>query len=402
MQKLKLLISISIVFLVTGCWNYRELNNLALVSAIGIDEKDGLYNVSVQIMDPTQQSGSNNSSSSIEATPIDVHQAQGKTILEALNNIVLEEPKELFFGHTDLVVISDSLAKKGIEDFIDYLLRDRESRKIFPVAIVKNSNAIDIIKLVTPIEVISAKSISYSLNSVKKINGTVSDRLFDEVLMCMFIEGREATITAIELVGPKDKGESKDNQSTSEASTSFLVSGSAVLLDDKVVGYLSKEESFAYTFMRGLIESSVLSVPCDKEGNYAGITLEKNKTDIKTIIEDDKPVGEINVDIKAVISEFNCKLNLKKNNNITKIEEATNKEMKKILDTTLSKVQKEYKSDIFGFGEYLYKNNYKIWKKYRKDWNNLFSNMEYKIKVKTTIRNVGAIIDSTKNSYEKD
>ncbi|MDD2435180.1 MAG: Ger(x)C family spore germination protein [Bacilli bacterium] len=402
MKKLKLLIPLIIIFFTAGCWNYRELNDLALVSAIGIDEEDGLYKVSVQIMDPTQESGGSNTSSSSEATPIDVHFGKGKTIVEALNNITLNQPKRLFLGHTDLIVISDTLARKGIEDFIDFLLRERESRKIFPVVIVKNAKAIDVIKLITSIEVISAKSISSSLKNTKNNNGIVSDRLFDEVSMCLFMEGREATITAMELIGSIEQGEKKENQSTSEPNTTFLISGSAVLIDDKVIGYLPQKESLGYTFLRGLINTSTISVPCDDEGNYAGIVLEKTKTKLTTKIEEDKPIGEINIDIKAVISEFNCNLDLNKSRNITKVEKATNKEIEKLLDDTINKVQTDFKSDIFGFGEYLYKNNYKTWQKYKKDWNKLFSTMPYKIKVKTIIRNVGTTIDSTKNSYKKD
>jgi len=44
----KFLIIFYSIFLV-GCQNYRELNNSAIVSAIGIDKDDNNYKVSVQI-----------------------------------------------------------------------------------------------------------------------------------------------------------------------------------------------------------------------------------------------------------------------------------------------------------------------------------------------------------------
>jgi spore germination protein KC len=401
MKKIKLLITLSIIFLITGCWNYRELNDLAIVSAIGIDEENGIYNVSVQIMNPNQQGSSGSSgSSSTENTPIEVYEGQGKSILEAINNIFLKQPNDLFLGHTDIVFISDHLARKGIENFIDFLLRDRESRKIFPMVIIKNAKASDIIKLITPIEIISSKYISSTLEATKKDNGIISNRLFDEVLMCLFVEGREATISAIELIGSPEEGEKVDNPSTSIPSTYFQISGSGVFIKDKLVGYFNQKESLGYTYIRNKAESTVISVPCDDEGNYTGIILEKASTKLKTTIKDDKPIGEVMLDTKAVVAEFNCKVDLLKADNIKKIEEATNKELKKILISTMDKAQKEFKSDVLGFGEFLYKNNYKEWKKYKENWNEVFSTMEYKIKVSTEIRNVGSTIDSLKNSYE--
>ncbi len=401
MKKIKLFIILSLLCLTTGCWNYRELNDLTIVSAIGIDEENGVYNVSVQIMDPAQQGGNTNSSgSSSESTPIDVYEGQGKTILEAMSNILLKQPGDIFLGHVDIVVISDQLARKGIENFIDFLLRDRESRKIFPMVITKNSKASDIIKLITPLELISGKYINSTLEATKKNSGVVSNRLFDEVLMCLFVEGREATISSIELIGPPEKGKNVDNPSTAVPSTYFRINGSGVFIKDKLVGYLNEKESLGYTYIRNHTESTVISVPCDDEGNYAGIKLEKTKSKIKTTIKDNKPIGEITIETKAVISEFNCKMDLLKSENIKNIEKNTNKELKKLLTSTMNKAQKELKSDIFGFGEYLYRNQYDEWKKYKKDWNETFSNMEYKIKVSTEIRNVGSIIDSLKNSYE--
>ncbi|MGE5455852.1 MAG: Ger(x)C family spore germination protein [Ignavibacteriales bacterium] len=400
MKKIKILIILLLISLTTGCWNYRELNNLAIVSAIGIDEEDGVYNVSVQVMNPSQQSSNSKSGgSSSQTTPVDVYEGKGKSILEAINSILLKQPNDIFLGHTDLIVISDQLARKGIENFIDFLLRDRQSRKIFPMVIIKNAKASDVIKLITPIETISSKYISSTLEATKKNSGVLSDRLFDEILMCLFTRGREATISAIELVGLPEKGDESKNLSTSIPTTYFKISGSGVLVNDRLVGYFDEKESLGYTYIRNKVTASVISVPCDKEGNYAGVKLEKSKASLKTTIKDGKPVGEITLNTKAVISEFNCKVDLLKPENIKKIEDATNKELKKILNYAVVKAQKELKSDVFGFGEYIYKNKHKDWKKYEDNWNETFSNMEYKIKVTTEIRNVGAAIDSLKNSY---
>ena len=48
---MKKLLIIIFCLLISGCNNYRELNNIAVVSALGIDYKDNMYNVSVLVKD---------------------------------------------------------------------------------------------------------------------------------------------------------------------------------------------------------------------------------------------------------------------------------------------------------------------------------------------------------------
>ena len=40
MTKIKFIILLLPIFLLTGCWNYNELNNLALITGISIDKEN--------------------------------------------------------------------------------------------------------------------------------------------------------------------------------------------------------------------------------------------------------------------------------------------------------------------------------------------------------------------------
>lgn len=54
LSPLCLLICMGIMTMIlTGCWNRRELNELAVVLAVGIDSADGQYEVSVQVAEPS-------------------------------------------------------------------------------------------------------------------------------------------------------------------------------------------------------------------------------------------------------------------------------------------------------------------------------------------------------------
>lgn len=58
---------------------------------------------------------------------------------------------------------------------------------------------------------------------------------------------------------------------------------------------------------------------------------------------------------------------------------------------TLNRVQKELKSDIYGFGNKVYRANPRLWEKLESRWNEeLFPNLEVRFDVKTRVRAPGA------------
>lgn len=57
----------------------------------------------------------------------------------------------------------------------------------------------------------------------------------------------------------------------------------------------------------------------------------------------------------------------------------------------VEKAQKEYSSDIFGFGVYVRKYRPQYWKKAKKDWNDIFSKLPVDIQVAANIMRTGII-----------
>ena len=59
-MKVKFFIILLLSLLISGCYDYREINDLAIVSAIGIDKNENEYKVIAQIVN-TQKSQNKNS-----------------------------------------------------------------------------------------------------------------------------------------------------------------------------------------------------------------------------------------------------------------------------------------------------------------------------------------------------
>ena len=388
MKTVKILIILGFVLMTSGCWNYRELNDMALVQAVGIDKEADGYQISVQIVNVKKQAKESNTEME---SPVVVYEGKGKTLSEALNKIELQIPKELYIGHIKTVVVGEETAKLGIRDYLDFLLRDREVRKIYPFFIAKGSKAVDVLKVLTPIETLPSVNLVEMINTSQKTNGEVTNRAFDNVLMCLYTRGRHPGVPAVEIVGAVEEGEKLENISDSTPNARLSLTGPAVFKEDRLVGYLEDKEGLGYNIMRNMVNSSIITFPCDDAGNYGSVKMDKPKISTNTKIENGKPLGEVKLETTATIIEYNCKLNIKEPDNIKKIEKMVNREVKSILESAIITTQKKFGSDIIGFGENLYRNDYKNWLKFEDNWDETFSTMPYKIEVKTTINNTGDI-----------
>lgn len=104
--------------------------------------------------------------------------------------------------------------------------------------------------------------------------------------------------------------------------------------------------------------------------------------------------------VEANVASVECKgLDLTKPETVTELETGMEEKATGILESVIAKVQKEYKVDIFGFGEVFRRSHPRMWTKIKEDWNEgYFPNLKTHIQVDYTIRRTG----TTGNSFLND
>ena len=155
-----------ILLLSSGCYNYKEINEMAIVSSIGIDkdDKNDKYIVSAQIMNSKESEDS-------EDSQIIVYTKEGDTIHEALRNVTLESPRKLYGNHLSKIVLSEEVAKEGIDNVLDTFNRLSEVRNEFIITVVKDNKASDVLKVLTSTETIPAEYVKLSLKIADETSG---------------------------------------------------------------------------------------------------------------------------------------------------------------------------------------------------------------------------------------
>ncbi|PGN02461.1 spore gernimation protein KC, partial [Priestia megaterium] len=80
-----LLLLATMVVLLSSCWSKKELTDLAIVAAMGVDKtKDGRYHLTLQIINPGNVAGGlQGGGGGSQSPPITIYSASGDNLVEA-------------------------------------------------------------------------------------------------------------------------------------------------------------------------------------------------------------------------------------------------------------------------------------------------------------------------------
>lgn len=375
-----------------GCGNYRELNDVAIITGVSIDKIGDEYELGFLIANsPKTQTSSKEGEAQTT-----VYSAKGQTISGAAEHIEYKSPKKLYFGHINVVIISESIAKDGFFDVADYFLRHFESRKKFFLMQAKDEKPKNILKIISPLESFPSQSIATLLKSNQEAQSVVETVDYSTFVGRILEKGYDPTLPVITISGNTKKGEDSKNIESTEPDAYLRLDSIAIYKDDKFKGYENFKTSQAINIINNNVNE--FKTTFKYKNTKVGFNSETIKSKIKV-----KSPNEININVtgKGFITEINTKDNLESKKTITKIEKKLNSHIKKTLTETIEKMQKEYHSDVFGLGNKIYKKYPKEFKKQEKQWNDkYFPNLKINIKVDIVINSSGAL-DKTIKEVKK-
>ncbi|MDM5333897.1 Ger(x)C family spore germination protein [Ureibacillus composti] len=375
--------------LLAGCWDRRELNQLAITLAIGIDKVEDDYQVSAQVVVPSVVS----TNSTGGGTMVTLYSARGETVYEAFRKMTKDSPRKIYPGHTRILVVGEELAQEGIAESLDLLSRDSELRPDFYVVVAKENTAANILNVTTPVENIPANKMFNSLKmSEIAWSGTKSIKL-DELIEDLVSDGKEAVLTGVEIVGNQEQGSSKQNIESISPSARIRYDNLAVFKDDQLVGWLTEDETIGFSYVTDSVQTSVKAISCPNEGK-ATIEVIQVNSELKGNIKNGKPVVNIKINVEGDVGSVECKINLNELKTIHSLEKIYEKEMQDNIKKTIATLQTKYKTDIFGFGEEIHRSNPKEWNTIKNNWEEEFSNLTTNVDVDLKILGTGTIKNS--------
>lgn len=381
-----------------GFSNLRELNDLAVVSAIGVDKiDDGKYIITTQITNSAKQGGSKSSEVS-DSGEVVVYESEDSTIQQALRNMILESPKKLYLAHMEVLLVSENVAKEDFISAIDFFIRDNEGSNDFMLVITKDTTPQEILRTLTPLETNPVLNIKDSIIVTSKYQGTTTNKVLNESLSDILKIGEDITVATVSInkVDKKDDKASESNDKSGEEKiekkSSIVVSSMAYFSGEHMKGYLEKDDNVSYNIMKNKVNTYILTLETDpKKKLVAEIT--KNKTKLTPRYENGKYIVDVNIDCVSNITEIGKEVKLESGKDLEKYENLIGEHIKIKLQEYIHNCQNLYKADILGYGNLFYKKLNKEYKKMEANFmTDYFPYIETNINIKVRFPNEGGIV----------
>jgi spore germination protein KC len=390
-RKIEIIISFLLcVTVLSGCWSKKELTDLAFVIAVGIDKtKEGKFLVTFQVVNPGNVAGATQRGGGSGGVPVSIYKATGDNLVEASREASKKLSRLIYYAHTNLVVISEEVAKEGLDGLFDALERNSQFRTTAMVVIARHHSAEDVLKILTPIDKISANQIIKTLKFSEKVWGKTINVHVGDVINDLALSGKEPIISGVEIVGSVQKGKRQTNVQASEPDARLNVNGLAMFKDDKLVGWMNGEAARGVLWILDKIEQTGVTIEWKQKKEAAAYKVVRTKTSVAAHMKKGKPFIFIHIDAEGDIGEELVPMDFTNPKQIFALEKKAEKSIKKEVIKAVEEAKKA-KTDIFGFGDVVYRSYPQQWKTMKLDWNDrYFPKLEVKVTVDAFIRRTG-------------
>jgi len=361
-----LLLFIFISTNLSSCRNYREINDMSIVSGVAIDKggADGKYEVTVELIDIQQGKDINMHSKYITLS--------GNTMFEISRNMISLIGKKLYWSHSKSIIISEDIARDGISGILDWYSRDAETRTDAYILVSKENTAKEILKSKPVTENYTSFELSKLLKNEKTLSNVPVVDLWG-ILDTFAQDGLSTWLPTVKI--------NKNNDDNI-----LQVDGSAIFSKDKLIGCIDENSTKSILFAKDKVKGGLLVL--DKESE-SPITFEifKNKTTIKPSIENGNLQFNIYTDTIVSLDEIQSDYEFYTEEGKSELENELSDMLQKSIYSSIKRIQSEYGADILGFGAKLYENNPATWNDVKDDWDKTFKTLTISVNSKVNIKN---------------
>ncbi|UKJ43582.1 Ger(x)C family spore germination protein [Lysinibacillus sp. ACHW1.5] len=376
---------LSVLLLLGGCWNKRELNELAIVTAVGVDKSDEQFEISVQIVNPSQVAS--NKASGIQV-PVFTYHAKGKSLFDAIRKLTALTPRKPYYAHAQIIIIGEEMAEEGMNSILDLFQRDPEGRSDFNFIVSHDSTAQEILSVLTPLEDVPASKMFKSLKVSEAVWGTTESVILDDLIQSLGSIDHSAVLPSIHIYGDADAGDFSSNIEKMDSPAQLKYGGLAIFKNYKLIGYLTEQESRDYNFLNNNIKSTFEIIACPEEGKISTEII-NSSTKMTGHFQNDVPSISIKLDIEQNVAEISCPLDLTKSKTIDALNKETSRQIKERLERTLQTIQQTYQADLLKFSNVLHREDYQAWNRIKKNWLTLYPDLEVQIEVDVHTKGIG-------------
>ncbi|MFB9328513.1 Ger(x)C family spore germination protein [Paenibacillus aurantiacus] len=369
----------AVSILAAGCFGKQEINELAMVTAVGLDAHgSNQISLSVQIVRPADARGQTGAPSGGTGEPIYSIQSQGRTIFEAARNLARFSSRRVYWAHNFVIVIGESFARRGIADMIDFFTRNHELRMTTWV-VVTPDKASEVIATITGMEVVPGEA----MDKLFRYNEIVAEAPSSNMMRLQeayLATGTEPVLAKVQL---KPRGISNKKPDQFGSLKQIVLSGAAVFKGDKMMGWLSPKQARGLLPFLEKVDSEIAVVNCpDEPGNRTTLELKDLSQSMKPEWVNGRVKLHVKQKINANLVELGCAPSYPEIRD--KLEAKLKTQMEEQVKNIFDIAQKQYRTDFLKAGQSFH-NRYPLeWRKVAAEWDEYFADAD--VTVQTDVK----------------
>lgn len=347
------------------------LHQRVLVQGIGIDQGETEpFKVTVQAISTSSN------------TSVEVYQAEGSSVYDALNNITLVSGKSPFYTHNSVIIVGKACAQQGLYDIMDFFVRHNQTRPAENMFLADNK-AEEILTLKSDMQ-ISVDNNQLQTNQYVMASqiaqlasaGDLDSQLLEApVLTVASALYSQTSDVYLPILTVKDK--------------EISVNGCGIFNEDKLSATLDTEQTAGMKAINNTVVGGAIELKLDN-GDSVTLSFANSDCEIETEIRDNIPHFTITLTCGMNIDEITRPLQQTlSRSDFAEIGEAASQRIQSVVQDTVETTIKQHQSDVLGFSTALLKQQTAWWKQNEDNWSNLMKECTYTVTVTAHIEEQG-------------
>lgn len=362
------ILTLTLALLMTGCWDAKDVDQRSFVMGIAFDlaETEDRYVMTIEL--PVLSGFASQSSG--EGPKSVMFSTVGTSVAQMATHFESRTWRELFFGHTQAIIISGDAARKSIRPFLDFFDRNpRIDRRL--TLFISQGEAQEIFKTKDPREDLVSVYLNQMLNTLTNTARVVKMNFQDSLRN---LESNGDTIL------PRVRS----------SGTEAVIAGGALIKDYKLIAWLGENETRAAAFLYNKVSGGLIVVNVDD--NLYAYAMRSASSETKAKLKDNQLIFEIEVKSEGdIIEVYYEEAQGPSAFDIAKIEDKLNQLIANEILHLVTKLQ-DLKTDPIGFDRLVFRSYPKFWKEHAKDWKDkIFPQAKFEIKTTFRVRRTGIV-----------
>lgn len=403
-----LLCILIISLLLSGCWDRREVETLAFVTASGIDQAPGdpenpfgwkELELSVRVANAGETGGGDpgaGSGTSGAGSPGTVIVGHGVTPWDAFLDIQSASGRIMYVAHNRVVVISSDIAKDGhMREVIDFFDRSRQARRSGYILVADGLPARDVVGRESPIADRASSGLYELVRFNHSMRGMPQVTLNDFIVRATLegIDPIAGRVGAVPKGSPSASSERANDGGGSDSKRTVALTGLALFRGDLLVGFLDEEETRGALWAMGKISSGFVNVPCPNAPSQSYVFEVQRSSGAISIQIEPELRGKVQITMEGGLGDLACPAG-GFNTTTSAIQVAHVRLKERVLASVEGAIHKAQtlQSDPFGFGADFLRKNHREWREIKDRWHeSIWPQLPVDIELNVDIRRPGLV-----------